>query len=213
MSDISKGTTFTNGVSASATDLNNLVDAATIQPAAITGKGAVTPDVADSLLIYDNSGSSLAKCTLQNVIDALPTDNGPAKSLRTLGPTGNQAAAGNDARFPASVTGIRKSTGAGSTDVAATPTDFKFPTQNINALTNIDFNAADIFYDTALSANKVYTFSNVGAGRSIVIQINQNGHTVGFPAGVLILGTPSTAGWNLYCITVTNGATIGSVAN
>src|SRR5882724_617694 len=105
MADLQKGTTFTTGVSATAADLNNLVDSATILSAAITGKGAVTPDPADSLLIYDTSGSALAKCTLQNVIDAFPTDAAAgSKSLRTLGVGATQAVAGNDTRLPASVT-------------------------------------------------------------------------------------------------------------
>src|SRR4051812_36054076 len=107
MGSISKGSTFIDGVQSNAAAINNLVDAATILPGIITDRGTVAPDPTDSMLVYDASGSQLAKCTIQNLIDAFPTDAVAAsKSLRTLGTGAQQAVAGNDSRIPASVNGI-----------------------------------------------------------------------------------------------------------
>lgn len=220
MASIQKGTTFTDGVSANAAALNNLVDAATILPGIITDRTTATPATADQFLIYDASASALAQCTLQNIIDAFPTDaTALSKSLRTLGTGATQAVAGNDARLSATLSaGVGKlrvvgTGGFGSLDTAAAPKDLIFTPVNINTLTNIDWDTADVFYDAALSANKTYTFSNVRDGRVIVLQINQNGHTVAFPVGWLVLGTANTASWNAYSLVKSVGASLAVCAS
>lgn len=213
MSKLLKGTTFTTGVPATAADLNNLVDAASILPGAVTEQTTITPATGDLLLAYDVSGSALGKFSVQDVIDVFPTDAAAGnKSLRTLGTTATQAAAGNDTRFPSSVTGIRKGAGAGSTDAAAAPKDFIFTPNNLSGSSTIDWDLADVFYDT-LSANRTYTFTNVRAGRVIVLQLNQNGHTVAFPAGWILLGTANTASWNIYSLVNSAVASLISVSS
>lgn len=204
MGSLSKGSTFTDGVQSNAAAINNLVDNATVLPGIITDRGAVTPDPTDSMLVYDASGSALAKCTLQNLIDAFPADSLAAnKSLRTLGTGAQQAVAGNDTRLQSSITGIRKGVSGGA-DTVAVPKDFYFTGVNITATSTIDCDSADLFYDNALASNKTYTVSNTRGGMAKVIQIFQNGHTVAF-SGWTILGTPNTAGWNVYSLTFSSG--------
>lgn len=69
----------------------------------------------------------------------LPGDQLPGMaSKRTLGTGAQQAAPGNDTRFPATVTGLRKGGGAGSQDTAAVAgTDYLLPTGSGKQLTDV----------------------------------------------------------------------------
>lgn len=96
MADLSKGTTFVNGSSYGATDFNNLVDAATILPAFISGKSTVSPATGDYLVFHDVSGSVLAKNTIANILDLQLKDTAAGTaSMRTLGTGATQAAQGS----------------------------------------------------------------------------------------------------------------------
>lgn len=208
MASLSKGTTFSNGVTYSATDLNNLVDSAAILPGAILDRTSILPNTGTLFLSYDPFTSGLARCSLLDIINALPADDvGINKSLRTLGTGAQQAVAGNDGRLSASVTGLRLGAGGGSLDTAAAPKDTIFPPLNINALTTVNLDLADVFYDNALTSNKTYTLTNARSGYVKVFQIFQNGHTVAFSGGWIVFGTANTAGWNIYSIVLTPGIT------
>lgn len=216
MAKLSRGHTFTDGSTAVAADLNTLVDSAAILPGAITEQAGATPANADSFLIYSASASDLRKCTLADVVAAFPNDAIAAtKSLRSLGTTSTQAAAGNDTRFPADVTGIRKSAGGGSSDIAAVPKDFAFPPVNLAAGLSIDWDAGDIFYDTLTgSVSYAYTFANVRAGRVIQVILKTLGYT-GTITWPTLLGTApiQTNGSTVHTFTFVNSAlgTIGIV--
>lgn len=187
MADLQRGHTFTDGSSGNdSADLHALIDLGTILPAFITGKTAVaTLEDVDTLVVHDSSASALRKVTFANLYGSIPTDQAAGTaSLRTLGTTSVKAAAGNDTRFPASVTGFRFGAGAGSNDLAATGKDFRFPV-TISAL-DIDWDTGNQFYKS-ISGNSTFTFSNTRNGRAIVVVINLNGHTASFPS--MDLGT------------------------
>jgi hypothetical protein len=196
MADLQKGHTFTEGSSGNtAADLNALVDSGTILPAFITGKSAVvTLEDVDLALVYDNSAAAMRKVTFANIVGSFPADAAAGTAaLRTLGTTSVKAAAGNDTRFPASVTGIRLGAGAGSADTAADVDDFTFAPVDLSGVTVIDWSAGDVFTDD-LSGNKTYTFSNQAEGRSIQIIIKRNGHTPTLPVaiGSVLVGAGTT---------------------
>lgn len=72
--DINAGYSFSSADTVTSTKLNNLVGAATINSAFITGKSAVTAPVGtDILLLYSISGAGLRKVTLDNLIYEQPT--------------------------------------------------------------------------------------------------------------------------------------------
>lgn len=214
MAKLQKGKDFTTGSPFSGADLNSLVDAATILPGAITEQSAVTPAGADTVMVYSAAATALGKCTVTQLFAAQSSDAAAGTpSIRTLGTGAQQAAPGNSTGLSASVAGVRKSTSTASTDVAATAKDFAYASVNITSLTNIDWDAGDVFVDTLLASNKTYTFSNLRDGRVIVIKINQNSKTVAFPVGWLLLGTANTAGWNIYSLSYGPGAAIAAVAS
>jgi hypothetical protein len=198
MADIQRGHTFTDGSSGNVSaDLHELVDDATILPEFITGKGAViTLEDTDLFVVYDNSATALKKQTFANLKASFPKDDtADTYSLRRLGTTSQKAAAGNDTRFPASVTGIRVGAGAGSNDIAATGKDFRHPVDlsGEDDDTVIDWDIGNVFYDE-LSANRTFTFANKRIGRSIQIVIKLNGHTPTWPVdiGTVVVGTGTT---------------------
>lgn len=195
MADLQRGHTFVNPSSGNtAADLHELVDSATILPAFITAKsGVATLEDVDVFLTYDSSASALKKVTFANLYGSIPTDQAAGTaSLRTLGTTSVKAAAGNDTRFPASVTGFRVGAGTGSADVAATGKDFRHPV-DIDGDTEIDWDAGNVFYDS-LSANRTFTFANQRLGRQIEIILTLNGHTPTFPVGLatVVVGSGTT---------------------
>ncbi len=196
MADLQKGHTFTEGSSGNtAADLNALVDSGTILPAFITGKSAVaTLEDVDLALVYDNSAAAMRKVTFANIVGSFPADAAAGTAaLRTLGTTSVKAAAGNDTRFPASVTGIRLGAGVGSTDTAAEPKDLSFDTVDMDGETEIDWDAADVFHDD-LAHDKTYTFANTRTGRSIQFIVKLNGHTPTLPVaiGTVAVGSGTT---------------------
>lgn len=181
MAKLQKGTTFLNGNTYQDSDFNNLVDNATILPGAITEQTAGTPVSADSFLFYSVSAANLRKCTLTDIVGAFPVDQAAGTaSLRTLGTSATQAAAGNDSRFPATLTGIRRANGAGA-DTVATPNQFAFNAVALAGGASVDWAAADMFTDS-LSADRTFTFANVTNGRQIILALNMNGHTATFPS-------------------------------
>lgn len=67
-SDISKGYTFTPTDRVTATKLNDLVDASTINSSFLTSKPAATPAASDSFLFYSVTGTGYRKCTLSTLL-------------------------------------------------------------------------------------------------------------------------------------------------
>lgn len=214
MAKLSKGTDFSVAGTYSGTDLNNLVDAATVLPGFITDWTAVTPVSADSFLFYSAGGATLAKCTLSDILGSITSDAAAGTpSLRSLGTGATQAAAGNDSRFPANVTGIRLGAGGAANDTAAGAKDLNFSSVNLSHGTAVNWDLGDVFYDTGLTSNTTYTFSNVRDGRVIILMINQNAKTVTLPAGWTLLGTANTAGWNMYTFIKSAGNSMATVVN
>jgi hypothetical protein len=71
--DITGGDTFADGQSVTAARLNNLVGAATINPAFVSNKSSVTPASGDSVLLYQTGTASLARSTITNLTAGLFT--------------------------------------------------------------------------------------------------------------------------------------------
>ncbi len=131
MADIAPAEVFYDspnpGSEVTAARLNNFLGNAVINKEFVSGKSIIAPATGDYLPFYDVSGDGLGKATLQTLVQAVGGDGTSAAgvaALRILGTTSVQAAAGNDTRFPASVTGPRKGAGAGSADTAALKPDF-----------------------------------------------------------------------------------------
>lgn len=191
MSDIQRGITFTTSIP-DAASAHQLVDNAVILPAFITTKATAPPSSADSFIFSKNG--ALRRCTLDTLINAFP--RGAAAnvfSLRKLGTQATMAAAGNDPRFPAQFTGLRKANNHGP-DTAAVPKDTAFPSKSLDgAHTIVDWDQADVFHDD-LATPKTYTFTNVRDGRTIQFIIKLNGRAVTLPAaiGTVVIGTGTT---------------------
>jgi hypothetical protein len=165
MADLSGGYTFADGSGAiTAARLNALIGSATILPAFITGKSSITPDVADSIVFYDTSGTVLGKCTITALITAMQ------------GTSSGKLAAGNDSRFSASVTGLRLGAGAGA-DTAAKAKDLAFaPTAAPPTAGAVTLNCAlNNLFTTTFVANTTVTLTNVSDGDEICYQITQGG--------------------------------------
>jgi len=196
MADIERGHTFTDGSSGNdSADLHELVDAATILPAFFTSKTEIlTIEDADVFAVYDNSAAAIRKINFENIVASLPTNEVAATaSLRSLGTTSTKAAAGNDTRFPANVTGVRLGAGAASNDAAATPPDLSFDSYDLSGKTEIDWDLSDVFHEN-LSADKTYTFANTTPGRVIHLIVRRNGHAITLPVGIgsIVVGTGIT---------------------
>lgn len=126
MADLSTLELFTDTVpdnAVNAARVNNAFATLRILPEFITSRGAVTPVGGDTIPFFDLSGTVIGKCTFQELFTALADPAAGVAGPRTLGTSALKAAAGNDDRFPADVTGIRKGVGAGKNDVAATESD------------------------------------------------------------------------------------------
>lgn len=181
MGDIQRGVSFTTNIPDAVT-LQNLVDQAIILPAFISAKTVATPASGDAFVFLKGSGPGvLRQCTLAGLISAFPA-NGAANvaSLRKLGTNSTDAAAGNDPRFPARLTGIRFANGPGP-DTVASVSQLQPIALNLSGQTNIAWNSAIMFSDS-LTANKTYTFSNTANGKRIIVAVKLNGHTATFPA-------------------------------
>lgn len=146
-------------------------------------------------MLSDVSNSdAIAKCTFSDVVALVPSNQGSGTpSLRILGTTALAAAAGNDARFPATVTGLRLGNGV-SPDTAAAPKDLAFTPTDLAGGLAINWNLSDVYTDTLSgSSNKVYTFSNAAVGRSITVLLKNGtwtGTTITWPT---LLGTAPIA--------------------
>lgn len=210
---LSKGTTYTAGGSVTDVNLNALVDAGSILPGCISEQTQAAPAVAAMFLYRSNTGS-LRKCSLTQVINAFPADDAAGTpSLRRLGTTSIKAAAGNDNRFPANVTGIRLGANAASNDTAATAKDFSYPL-DMSGGTTIDWDVANVFYDTLAGNRTITAFSNLRIGRQIHVIIKLNGFTVTFTpvisGGIESLGAGTT--FSHYVFTRISGA-LGTIAH
>jgi hypothetical protein len=165
MADLSGGYTFVDGSGAlTAARLNALIGSATILPAFITGKSSITPDVADSIVFYDTSGTVLGKCTITALITAMQ------------GTSSGKLAAGNDSRFSASVTGLRLGAGAGA-DTAAKAKDLAFaPTIAVPTAGAVTCNCAlNNLFTIDFIVNTTVTLTNISDGDQICLQITQKG--------------------------------------
>ena len=210
MSDIQRGITFTTSIP-DAASAHQLVDAAVILPAFISDKASAAPATGDTFVF--NKNGALRKCTLQQLISAFP--NGGAANvfaLRKLGTSAQTAAAGNDPRFPAQITGIRKANGT-SPDTAATAKDFNLASKNLAGLTTIDWDVANVFRDS-ITANKTYNFANVRDGRTITLVIEHNNHITAFNAAIhlgnlALTLIPSPAPYRIYVFTRAGTITMG----
>lgn len=187
MSDVQRGFTFTDGGTGTAEDLHQLVDDATILPDFILGKSASTPDELSNFIYADSRTGQFLRITFKDLVASFPggatglADPGVA-ALRTLGILGTQAAPGNDVRFPSTITGLRLGNGV-ARDTAARPKDLSFLSVNLNGGQEINWDAADLFYDN-LTINPVYTFTGgtVRDGRVITVALKLNAHTITWPA-------------------------------
>jgi hypothetical protein len=189
MADIARGETFTTQIP-DAASLHALVDDATILPAFITAKSVSTPDSADAFIFAKNG--SLLQCTLAGLISALPSDGAASvASLRQLGTTATTAAAGNDARFPSSILGIRKANST-APDTVATSHDLTLPYKDVSTATTIDWSQGSFFYAN-LTGNVTYALTGFIIGQEITVLVNLNGHTVSFtPAVMTTVGSGTT---------------------
>lgn len=193
MGDLQKGVTFVDGTTYAAADLNNLVDNATIISAAITGKSSFTPALTDPLIYYSSSQTALKKATFQDIVNLVPSGSVAATpALRALGTGSTQAAAGNDARFPTTITGLRQGNGA-SADTAAVPKNLSFAPVALGGGFAINWDSADMFTDTLSgSGTLTYTFSNTRSGRIITVILKKGtwtGTSIVWPT--LVGATPS----------------------
>jgi hypothetical protein len=169
---------YVNGSTYQASDLNNSIQQVAVLPAFVTSQIAGSDSSAADTFLSVQSGS-VFKVTLQNIINGFPGDAAAGtKSLRSLGTGALQAAPGNDGRFSASVTGLRFSAGGGATDIAGAPANLAFASSNLAGGSNINWDSADLFYDTLSGAtNKTYTFSNIRDGRVITITLDLGSYT------------------------------------
>lgn len=114
------------------------------------------------------------------------------------GATSGTSAQGNDTRFPANVTGLRKGAGAGSADTAATAgTDYVIPAGNVATATALAANPTDC------SANQYAIAIDVGG--NLTCGAISSGQVSG-------LGTMATQNANAVAITggAINGTTVGA---
>ena len=202
MSQISCPEIFTDagaGREVNAERLNNALGALTALPGLITEQASGTPAVADSILFYKASTRVLSQNSFTALLAALmPTDPDAATAgMRTLGTTSVKAAAGNDTRFPALVTGIRKSAGNGSTDTAATPPDYALtPTVGTVAsnATTLTCSTNNRFTVVLTTATFTLTLASFKDGDTIVVRTQHTAsdsstHTLNFVA------TSGTISW------------------
>jgi len=181
MSQISCPEIFTDagaGREVNAERLNNALGALTALPGLITEQASGTPAVADIILFKKVSTGVLSQSSFTALLAALmPTDPDAATAgMRTLGTTSVKAAAGNDTRFPALVTGIRKGGGNGSTDTAADQADLPCVIRaGGNSGTAIPLNCVDnLNHTVTMNDNATITLSNTIDGQIIRVKTVQD---------------------------------------
>lgn len=165
MADFATQENFGDGELFNAQRINNAFATLAAQIAFITGRSQVTPATGDFLILYDISGNVLIKSTLAAVMVA------------NQGTSSTTVAAGNDGRFPASITGIRKGAGAGGLDTAAALSDFVYAPQALTLATGAATAncALHRVFTVTLDANAVITLTNVTDGDCIWLRVLQDG--------------------------------------
>lgn len=206
-SQLNKGFTFTDGQSGYlSANLHALINSGTILPGAITEQTSAVPTT-DSNFLYEHNG--LKRCTLQQILNTIPA-NSPSNiaALRQLGVGSNQAAPGNDSRFPAVIRGIRLANGPAADTVAA-PKDTLFTPVTLTHNQDIDSDDANVF-TRVLSGNETFNLLNRRPGRTITIIIQLNGHTATFaPTPALATVGTGTTFWYIT-LTYTSLGSIGT---
>jgi len=136
------------------------------------------------------------------------------------GTTSSTVAIGNDTRFPASVTGLRKGAGAGSADTAATAADIpdlsgtymaiaSYATSGSGAPSGACSNAGAFYRDTSTTPVNVYICSgSAWAGPFTLYDGTKSGSVTlsGITSGVVALAAADVAGTAIaYVLPATNG--------
>lgn len=192
MPDVSTDEVFDDvspGNALNAARLNNALASIRILPAFITGKTGATPAGVDSIVFYDASGSALMKCTFAELMAAL----GNPVSASTPAPRTIDGTAGSAAPYsslPASVIGIRYSTGAATTDVAAS--EARLPSDILDAGSSgagtVTLNCANYLkHKVTMTGNATFDLTNLvsNSGKVIRVRTVQDGtgsRTVAFSA-------------------------------
>jgi hypothetical protein len=152
--DISKGHTFVDGDTVHASDLNTLVDSATILETFISNKSVATPLATDNFLFDQGSTSTLKAVSLANLLSA-----GNALNLTTVR-TANTFLGGPGSGATAAPT-FR----------ALVPADTSMATNTAGG-TTIDCSIARTFSRT-LAANTTYTLTNIPDGDTVTVAVKQ----------------------------------------
>lgn len=154
--DISKGLTFTDGMTVHASDLNSAIDNATILRTFYSNKSTGTPLSTDSVLFDQASTSTLKKVTIADLMTA-----GGAVSTSTTR-TANTILAG-----PVS------GSAAAPTFRLLKPPDTTAATIAIPS-TTIDASLSHTFYKQ-VAGNTAFTITNIANGQVITVAIRQAG--------------------------------------
>jgi hypothetical protein len=152
--DISKGVTFTDGMTVHGADLNNAIDNATILPTFFSTKGSATPLTTDLLLFHQNSTSTIKQATVATVMtagNALNTTTTQSAKTFYGGPTAGSAAAPTFRLLSPFDTSDATDTGGGTT---------------------VDCSLARTFSRT-LAANTTYTLTNIADGETVTVSVAQ----------------------------------------
>lgn len=195
MAQLVKGFTFQDGTSGNAAQLNSLVDNGTVASGIIGDQADAVITANDRVLFLQSSTNTLKSRAIDAIIvDRLPLDGPPSVfSLRRLGTGPQNAAPGNDARFPAQITGIRKANNTAA-DTVAKAQDLVIAPFNLNGATAIDWRKSTTFYDT-LSANRTFSLTNGVVGQTITVVLKFSGgtHTITFTgANIATVGSGTT---------------------
>lgn len=126
MSDLSTDELFTGGIAneVTAAKLNNAFASLALLPGAVFDRAVITPVGGDYCLFYDVSGVVLGKATWSTIVTAVVPANPAADAAGARTMDGTALSAAPYTAISAAVTGIRKSAGAATTDVAAKPPDY-----------------------------------------------------------------------------------------
>jgi hypothetical protein len=147
--DILTGTFWSDGQEVTASELNNMVNNATIQPTFFSGKAIVPPIKTDTLMILQGNTGQLK----QSTISAVVTSANPLVDQNFF--------------FAGPATGF-----SGTPSFRAIKSkDIVFPTQGTTS-NNVDWAAGNSFA-TTLTANTTFTFSNHTDGQTIRLLLVQ----------------------------------------
>jgi hypothetical protein len=152
--DLSKGHTFTDGDTVHASDLNTLVDSATILPTFLSNKATATPLTTDIFLFDQASTSTLKTVSLANLLGA------GSAVVTTTTRTANTFLGGPNSGAAAAPT-FRVLTPADTSDAT-----------NTAGGTTVDCSIARTFSRT-LAGNTTYTLTNISDGETVTVAIKQ----------------------------------------